>query len=298
MKVAAVVSTKGGPGKTTVGANLGAFCADAGVRTLLIDLDNQPSLSSFYNLSHEAPGGTYQLITSNETRPDQIISQTYIPNLSLIKSNDPFNLLSNLLLHAADGRLRLKNLMPAFAQDFDLILIDTQGARSIVLEMALLGSQMAVSPITPDMLTAREFQRGMLQLYRDLEPLAALGAVTPMEVDSSTWKNNSYHSAVLRSPENHRWVTAMDIAIGQAKCLDDPVMRAVLVAIADWKLDKRRFGQVCELPGWSRLSLEARALVEASHSYYQFGTFPSEDLVSLTPPSLVSGIQKKEPSDE
>lgn len=29
MKVAAVVSTKGGPGKTTVGANLGVFCADA-----------------------------------------------------------------------------------------------------------------------------------------------------------------------------------------------------------------------------------------------------------------------------
>ena len=56
MKVAAVVSTKGGPGKATVGANLGAFCADAGVRTLLIDLDNQPSLSSFYNLEHDAPG--------------------------------------------------------------------------------------------------------------------------------------------------------------------------------------------------------------------------------------------------
>ncbi len=40
MKVTAVVSTKGGPGKTTVGVNLGAFCAD--------DLDNQPSLSSLY----------------------------------------------------------------------------------------------------------------------------------------------------------------------------------------------------------------------------------------------------------
>lgn len=200
MKVVAVVSTKGGPGKTTVGANLGAFCADAGVRTLLIDLDNQPSLSSFYNLSHEAPGGTYQLITSNETRPDQIISQTIIPNLSLIKSNDPFNLLSNLLLHAADGRLRLKNLMPAFAQDFDLILIDTQGARSIVLEMALLGSQVAISPITPDMLTAREFQRGMLQLYRDLEPLAALGAVTPVlnivinKLDATNDANLIYHT--------------------------------------------------------------------------------------------------------
>ncbi|WP_370695279.1 hypothetical protein [Pseudomonas sp. FP453] len=32
MKVAAVVSTKGGPGKVTVGANQGAFYADAVAR--------------------------------------------------------------------------------------------------------------------------------------------------------------------------------------------------------------------------------------------------------------------------
>ncbi len=44
MKIAALLSTKGGPGKTTVTASLGAFCADSGLRTLLIDLDNQPSL--------------------------------------------------------------------------------------------------------------------------------------------------------------------------------------------------------------------------------------------------------------
>jgi uncharacterized protein involved in type VI secretion and phage assembly len=39
-----------------------------------------------------------------------------------------------------------------------------------------------------------------------------------MDVDPDELSENSYHSAVLRSPENHRWVTAMDIAIGQAKC--------------------------------------------------------------------------------
>ncbi len=79
--------------------------------------------------------------------------QVFVP-CSLIHSSDPFNQLGNLLLHAADGCLRLKNLLPAFEQDFDLILIDTQGARSIVLEMALLGAQMATSPSPPDMLTA------------------------------------------------------------------------------------------------------------------------------------------------
>lgn len=75
-------------------------------------------------------------------------------------------------MHAADGRLRLKNLVSAFADDFDLILIDTQGARSVVLEMALLCSDLAISPITPDMLAAREFYRGTQQLLKDLEPLS------------------------------------------------------------------------------------------------------------------------------
>ena len=138
MKIASVISTKGGPGKTTVTANLGAFCAESNLRTLLVDLDTQPSLSSFYRLEHEAPGGTYELISQNQTRANQVISRTCIPNLSVILSNDPHNQLSNMLLYAADGRLRLKNLVAAFADDFDLMLIDTQGARSITLETALL----------------------------------------------------------------------------------------------------------------------------------------------------------------
>jgi pimeloyl-ACP methyl ester carboxylesterase len=114
-----------------------------------------------------------------------------------------------------------------------------------------------------------------------------------MEQDQGTWGANSYHSAILRSPENQRWVTAMDIAIGQAHCLDDPAMREVLVAIADWKMDKKRFEQVERLPGWSRLSAEAQALVRASFLYYDRGVFPSSDLVSLTPPSLLVGTAKK-----
>jgi chromosome partitioning related protein ParA len=179
MKIASVISTKGGPGKTTVTANLGAFCAESNLRTLLVDLDTQPSLSSFYRLEHEAPGGTYELISQNQTHADQVISRTCIPNLSVILSNDPHNQLSNMLLYAADGRLRLKNLVAAFADDFDLMLIDTQGARSITLETALLCSDLAISPITPDMLAAREFYRGTQQLLKDLEPLSVLGVHTP-----------------------------------------------------------------------------------------------------------------------
>jgi chromosome partitioning related protein ParA len=221
MKIASVLSTKGGPGKTTVTANLGAFCADAGIRTLLVDLDTQPSLSSFYRLEHEAPGGTYQLISQNETIPDLIISQTCIPNLSLILSNDPHNQLSNMLLYAADGRLRLKNLMPEFAADYDLVLIDTQGARSVTLETALLCSDLAISPITPDMLAAREFYRGTQQLLKDLEPLSSLGVYTPPlnivinKLDATNDANLIYQSLV-ETLADHPQINLLDTTIPAA----------------------------------------------------------------------------------
>ena len=114
-----------------------------------------------------------------------------------------------------------------------------------------------------------------------------------MPTDPAEMDLNSYHSAVLRSPENQRWVTAMDIAIGQAHSLDDPAMREVLVAIADWRIDRKAFSEITKLPGWSRLSEEAQGLVLASYKYYQLGLFPPSGLVSLTPPSLLSSATDK-----
>ncbi|MNP65297.1 hypothetical protein D3C76_1608770 [compost metagenome] len=80
----------------------------------------------------------------------------------------------------------------------------------------------------------------------------------------------------------------MDIAIGQAHSLDDPAMREVLVAIADWKIEKRKLQKIKELPAWSRLSGEAQTLINATSDYYQLGLFPPSSLVSLTPPTLVA----------
>jgi hypothetical protein len=51
MQVVSIISTKGGVGKTTTAANLGGFAADAGLRVLLLDLDVQPTLSSYFELT-------------------------------------------------------------------------------------------------------------------------------------------------------------------------------------------------------------------------------------------------------
>lgn len=171
MRVSATVCSKGGVGKTTTTANLGGLLADAGLRVLLIDLDSQPTLSSYYELAQPAPGGVYELLATELVDLDQIISRTSIPNLDIIVSNDNRGQLQQLLLNAPNGRFRLIGLLDRFADRYDAILIDTQGARSILLEMAVLAADQLISPIVPELLTAREFVRGtqgMLDEMREL----------------------------------------------------------------------------------------------------------------------------------
>lgn len=179
MQVISVISTKGGVGKTTVAANLGGFIADAGLRVLLLDLDMQPTLSSYYELTHRAPCGIYELLACNERDIARLVSRTVIGGLDVILSNDQHRQLNTLLLHAPDGRLRLRHLLPVFQPHYDLVLLDTQGARSVLLEMAVLASEQAVSPVTPEILAAREMRRGTLQLIEDIAPYKHLGINPP-----------------------------------------------------------------------------------------------------------------------
>lgn len=181
MLVITVLSTKGGVGKSTVTANLAGLLADAGSKILMIDLDNkQPTLSSYYPLKTEASGGIFELLTQGPERIDQVISKTTLPNLDIIVSNDHNNQLHQFLLSATDGRFRLIELIQCIAamHRYDVVLMDTQGARSILLEAAVLACDRALSPITPELLSAREFVRGTVTMFDELMPLTQYTTVT------------------------------------------------------------------------------------------------------------------------
>lgn len=179
-----VVSTKGGEGKSTQSANLAGFLADAGLRTLLIDGDHaQPTASNIFPLTYEAPAGLFELLmrTVDLSHPDNIISRTAIDGLDLIVSNDPHEQLKTAMLHAPDGRLRLRNVLqhPLF-QSYDVIVVDSQGARSVMLEMIVLSATESVvgmvNPVLPDV---REFIRGTVNVMENLLPYRELGIPLP-----------------------------------------------------------------------------------------------------------------------
>lgn len=178
MRVLSMFSTKVDEGRTTVTVNLGGLLADAPLHVLLLDLVSQPRLCSYYALNHKA-AGAYEFTALNLTIPAQFSSWRVIAGHDLISSNYDQSRLSTLLLHAYDGRLRLRNLLDNFRPTYDVLLIDTQGARSVLLEMALLSSDLALSPITPEMLAVRELHCGTLKLLSELEPFRHLGIPPP-----------------------------------------------------------------------------------------------------------------------
>ena len=152
-----VMSTKGGVGKTTQTANLGGILADLGQRVLLVDADAQPTLSSYFELKQQAEHGLSALITGPQL--EGVISRTAIDNLDIIISDDPEGALQNWILHTPDGRVRLKHLLNRFDDNYDFVLIDTQGAVGPLQDAAVLAADMLLSPIPPEILSARDYNK-------------------------------------------------------------------------------------------------------------------------------------------
>jgi len=172
-----VVSTKGGVGKTTIAANLAGFLADLGKRVLLVDADVQPALSSYYPIRCESSGGVFQLLIGGDT--ENVISRTVLPHVDLIVSNDPTGQLPNLLLHAPDGRTRLRYLLDRFDDSYDFVVIDTPGSLSALQDAAVLAADLLISPLPPEMLSAREFSRGTIAMLERLRPMERMRIPVP-----------------------------------------------------------------------------------------------------------------------
>ncbi|KAB0585890.1 ParA family protein [Comamonas kerstersii] len=194
-----VVSTKGGVGKTTLAANLGGLLRDIGLRVLLIDADVQPSLTRYYALEHEAAHGLTQLIRSGVLSPD-CISQCQLPPASYDGKLDKMPQSLGGVLHLVrsdtrDGKLQdwmssrmaLDMLMrlnmplkhPNVTSAYDVVLIDTQGAIGHLQDAAVNAADQLLVPVSPDIVSAREFLDGTISLLDRHECTANVGMKMP-----------------------------------------------------------------------------------------------------------------------
>lgn len=170
-RIVTICSTKGGVGKTTLTAALGGLLADSGWRVLLVDADVQPTLSDYFPIRLRAEHGLTRLVQTGSV--DGCLSETE-SGCDLIYSDDPQGRLQNWILHTPDGRFRVRRALKEL-NTYDAILIDTQGAVGPLQDAAVLAADLLLSPIPPEVLSAREFARGTLEMLARLDEFAFLG---------------------------------------------------------------------------------------------------------------------------
>ena len=171
--VIAIVNTKGGAGKTTTAANLGGLAAALGQRTLLIDADVQPALTKYYATLSSTQTGMNEVIGRGGVILEADIVETNVQNLYLLPSNLQDHVQA-WLKEREDRLIMLKRAVRAqvVRENFDLVIIDTQGAKGELQRTAAMAADLMVCPIKPDMLNFSEFCTGTLEMLNSLNAMA------------------------------------------------------------------------------------------------------------------------------
>src|SRR5919202_769127 len=121
--VFAVANQKGGVGKTTTAVNMAACVAEAGYRTLLVDLDPQCNATAAVGLPRTLEPNSYTcLLDARDIRA--AARPLSVPNLSIIPSTPDLAGATVELPRLPGSETRLRERLAPVRQEFDQIVLD------------------------------------------------------------------------------------------------------------------------------------------------------------------------------
>ncbi|MCC6220623.1 MAG: ParA family protein [Deltaproteobacteria bacterium] len=184
----AVVNQKGGVGKTTTAANLGAGLASRGKRVLLVDIDAQANLSAHFGIAKDETAESasmYNVLRYGAKLKDVIVSVEEKLDLAP----------ASLLLSAADlelggiiGReLLLKKALEHVVDDYDYIIVDCPPSLGLLSLNGLVASSKVIVPVQSEYLAlhgVRQLLDTIDQVRAAYNPVLGVGGVLLCLYDS------------------------------------------------------------------------------------------------------------------
>jgi chromosome partitioning protein len=170
----AVLSQKGGTGKTTTVRTLTDAFRRSGVRTLAIDLDPQGNLSDYFDVPPDAEP-TIADVLSGRAKAAEAIHDDLIPaNLTLAEAE--------LMLGGKMGReLTLRRALAKLPDDYELILIDCPPSLGLLTVNALVAADRALVTAEAQYFALQGVEQAMevVELARDglNEELSVVGVL-------------------------------------------------------------------------------------------------------------------------
>lgn len=147
-KVIAIANHKGGVGKTTSVASIGAVLSRKGYRTLLVDLDAQANLTGSLSDTTEQQRTIYEALREREQLPVVEVSE----GLSIVPSSLDLAGIELELSSSMSREFALKDVLEPVAGEYDYILLDCPPSLGLLTVNAFVASDEIIIPLTAEAL--------------------------------------------------------------------------------------------------------------------------------------------------
>ena len=144
----ALISRKGGSGKTTTAQIMSAGFTSKGAKVLCIDLDGQASLTHI--MGADTAGKSIIDVFTNKGNITDAIQHTQTGDI--IAANTGLDL-ADMRLTGQGRELLLKQALESIKRDYNLILLDTVGAFGVLTLNALAVANGVILPVQADILS-------------------------------------------------------------------------------------------------------------------------------------------------
>ncbi len=192
-KIIAIANNKGGVGKSTTTANLGAALAMKGKRVLVVDTDPQANLTAALLDIDEKPieVSIYDAMSGSAPIPIHNVS----PNLYIVPADIALAAAEIDLVSRRAREFVLKKLLSPIVGNYDFVLIDCAPSLGLITLNALSMADSVLIPLTGEALPMRGL--AMLDNYisdvvADLNPALHVGGVVV-----TRFNNRKLNSVVL-----------------------------------------------------------------------------------------------------
>jgi chromosome partitioning protein len=170
--VYAIANQKGGVGKTTTAVNVGACIAEAGYRTLLVDVDPQANATVGLGRKRTQAPGLYEVLAGASAATDALVD-TAIAGLTLLPAG-PGLAGANVELPRIEGfESHLRESLEPVRDRFEYVLLDCPPSLGPLAVSALVAADRVIVPVQTEYF-ALEGLAGLLEtlelVRRELNP--------------------------------------------------------------------------------------------------------------------------------
>ena len=198
--VYAIANQKGGVGKTTTAVNVAACIAEAGVETLLVDVDPQGNATVGVGVARDEGPGLYEVL-GGDLPAEEALRPTAVEHLQILASTPDLAGATMELPRIAGSEHRLRDALAGVREQFDFTILDCPPSLGPLTVNALVAADRVIVPVQTEYF-ALEGLAGLLDtlglIQRELNPRLTVAGMLLTMHDGRTKLSRDVEDEVRR----------------------------------------------------------------------------------------------------